>query len=362
MKKNKQSIIFDFGSKETKIIIGSSKDNHIFIRDYAIVPTPPEAVFNGRIYSKTEIGDLIKDYIKDKPIKKLNMMVSISSGDLILRNFDVPNMEESELRTAVKFELENLLPEPIDNYVMDFTILEEYKDTSDDGEEVSMLKVQTAALPKYIVEAYLLTFQKAGIGIDIVDIQSNSVAKLFGGRKKLIKDFEDEETIDKNIAIIDLGYQKTSITIMEYGKVFLNRTINIGGFEITKTIGDILDMDLAEAERLKVSQDYSGIESSAIEEIQNTIDRLNQEIIMEINKIIEYFISRSIQKKLDRVYLIGGGAKAKGIVELFEKELNIVTKLGNDYRNIEVNTDETKFSEDLLYLCNSLGILLREDK
>ena len=79
MKKNKQSIIFDFGSKETKIIIGSSKDNHIFIRDYAIVPTPPEAVFNGRIYSKTEIGDLIK-IILDKPIKKLNKMVSISSG------------------------------------------------------------------------------------------------------------------------------------------------------------------------------------------------------------------------------------------------------------------------------------------
>ena len=41
----------------------------IFLFDYAIVPTSSEAVFNGRIYSKTEIGDLIKDYIKDKPIR-----------------------------------------------------------------------------------------------------------------------------------------------------------------------------------------------------------------------------------------------------------------------------------------------------
>ena len=361
MKKNKQSIVFDFGSKETKIIIGASKDNHIIIRDYAIIPTPREAVFNGRLYNKTAIGDLIKTYIKGKPIKKLNVMVSISSGDLILRTFDLPKMEEKELRAAVKFELENLLPEPLDNYVMDFTILEEYKDQSDDGEEVAMIKVQTAALPKSIVEAYLLTFEKAGINVDIVDIQSNSVAKLFGGRKKLIKDFEDEETIDKNIAIIDLGHQKTSITIMEYGKVFLNRVINKGGYDITKIIGDILHMDLEEAEILKTSQEYSKIEPSVVEEIQNASQVNIKEIIVEINKIIEYFISRSIQKKLDRIYLIGGGANTVGLVDYFQDHLNIVTKLGNDYRNIEVNANKTEFSKDLLYLCNSLGILLRED-
>ena len=50
--------------------------------------------------------------------------------------------------------------------------IEEYKDTSDDGEEVSMLKVQTAALPKIYCGSLSINLQKAGIGIDIVDIQS----------------------------------------------------------------------------------------------------------------------------------------------------------------------------------------------
>ena len=62
---------------------------------------------------------------------------------------------------------------------------------------MAWLKVQTAAPPKNVVLTYLDTFEKAGLKIDIIDIQSNSIAKLFGGRKKLIKDFDDTETIDK---------------------------------------------------------------------------------------------------------------------------------------------------------------------
>ena len=41
-----------------------------------------------------------------------------------MRNFELPKMEESELKEAVKFEMEHLLPEAIENYVIDFTVLE----------------------------------------------------------------------------------------------------------------------------------------------------------------------------------------------------------------------------------------------
>jgi type IV pilus assembly protein PilM len=359
LKKNSQSIVFDIGSNSIKIAIGSSKDDHIFIKDYVIMPTPEDAIYNGKIYHKSKIAESIEQYVKKKNIKKLNVKVSISSGDLILRTFEIPKMEEKELKAAVKFEMENLLPEAIDNYVVDFTILEEYEEEIEDGEKMSMFKVQTAALPKAIVEAYLTTFEKAGLSLDIVDIQSNSIAKLFGGRKKLIKDFEDKETIDKNIAIIDLGNQKTTVTIMEYGKIFLNRVINKGGRDITSTIAEILDIDIVEAEKWKLTNNYLKVGNN--EQLQTAIESNMEEMIVEINKVIDYFISRSIQKKLDRIYLIGGGAKTMDITKYFEDNLNVVTKLGNDYRNINVNIDETKFSEDLLYLCNVLGILLRKD-
>ena len=85
-------------------------------------------------------------------------------------------MEESELKEAVKFEMEHLLPEAIENYVIDFTVLDEYEQETDENEPMAWLKVQTAALPKNVVLTYLDTFEKAGLKIDIIDIQSNSIA------------------------------------------------------------------------------------------------------------------------------------------------------------------------------------------
>ena len=320
---------------------------------------PEDAIYDGQIYHQSVVAENIEHFIKKKNIKKLNVKISISSSHLILRTFEIPKMEEKELKEAVKFELEHLLPEAIDHYVIDFTILEEYKKEIEDGDQTLVLKVQTAAFPKSIVNAYLTTFNKAGLNIDIVDIQPNSIAKLFGGRKKLIKSFEDEETIDKNIAIIDLGNQKTTIIIIEDENVFLNRVINKGGMNITNIIAETLDMDILQAEEWKLNNDI--LVQSTNEQLDVAIKIEITEIIQEINKIIDYFISRSAQKRLNGIYLIGGGDKTKDVTKYLKKRLNVITKLGNDYKNIKINVDESKFTEDLLYLCNIIGILLRKD-
>ncbi len=360
MKKSNQAIAFDFGSSFIKMAVGSSKDYHIQLDSYEIFPTPVDGVSDGKIYHKTKISETIAEKIKKYGVKNKNIIVTISSSETILRNFELPKMEESELKEAVKFEMEHLLPEAIENYVIDFTVLDEYEQETDENEPMAWLKVQTAALPKNVVLTYLDTFEKAGLKIDIIDIQSNSIAKLFGGRKKLIKDFDDIETIDKNIAIIDLGNQKTTITIMEYGSVFLNRVINKGGRDITRIIAEILDIEISKAEAWKKENNFLGENGS--DEVSYALRRYLEELLDEINKVIEYFISRSIQKKLDRIYLIGGGANIKDIVAFFERYFNFVTRLGNNYRNIQIGTmDHEGFSEDLLYLCNVLGILLRKE-
>lgn len=359
MKKHSNSIVFDIGSKNIKIVVGGNKDNHIFIKDYAIIPTSEGAVYDGKIYQKTAVAENIMRFTKKQRTKRLNVKVSISSSDLILRTFEIPKMEEKELKQAVKFELEYFLPEAIEYYVIDFTVLEEYKKTMEDGDQIQVLKVQTVAIPKMIVDAYLETFDQAGLNIDIVDIQPNNLVKLFGGRKKNIKDFDDEETIDRSIAVIDLGNQKTSMTIIEDGKVFLNRVIDKGGIDISNVIADVLDINIEEAEEWKMNNSF--LMESTNEALDLAIKAKMDELVEESKKIIDYFISRSAQKSLDRVYLIGGGAKTIDIAPYFEEGLKLTTRLGNDYRNIETKVDESKFSKDLLYLCNIIGILLRKD-
>lgn len=352
-------VAFDFGSKNIKIAMGSNKDKHICLEYYEIIPCPKDAVVDGKIYEKSKISEILKQFVKRNKIKRQKIMLNISSGETILRTFDLPKMEEKELKEAVKFELEHLLPEPIDHYVLDFNILEEYQREIEDGEKISMIKVQIAALPKSIIVNYLTNFKKAGLKIDIIDIQSNSINRLFGSKKKYNNSFKDQGILGKNIAVIDLGNQKTTITILEFGKVFLSRVIYKGGRDITDIIAQTLKGDIEEAEKWKISHNF--LTDDSYVEVYSALKYYLEDFMMEIGNIIDYFVSRSIQKRLDGIYLIGGGAKAQGICQYFKNYTNIDTKLGNCYTNIHVKTKEEIFYGDFLYLCDVIGILLRKE-
>lgn len=352
-------IAFDFGSKNIKIAIGSNKDKHLCLEYYEIIPCPKDAVVDGKIYEKSKISEILKQFVKRNKIKKQKIMLSISSGETILRTFNLPKMEERELKGAVKFELEHLLPESIDSYVIDFNVLEEYQREIEDGEKISMIKVQIAALPKSIVVDYLTNFKKAGLKIDIIDIQSNGIARLFGREEKYNNSFKGQEILNKNIAVIDLGNQKTTITIVESGKVFLSRVIYKGGRDITDIIARTLKGDMEEAEKWKISHNFLTEDSHV--EIYSALRYYLEDFMMEFRNIIDYFVSRGIEKRLDGIYLIGGGAKAQGICQYFKNYTNIDTKLRNCDENIYVKTNKKIFHEDFLYLCDIIGILSRRE-
>lgn len=358
LKKNDQIISFDIGSSNMKVLVGNSKDGQIFIERYDIIPIPEDTIFDGKIYHRSKLAEILKKYMKEYKIKTKNIWVTISSSETILRSFELPRMKDKELKQAIKYEIEYLLPETIDNYVVDFNILQEYQIESQE-EQVDFLKVQAVALPKSIAMTYLETFEKAGLKILVIDIQPNNMAKLFGGRKKLIKPFKDQETIDQNIAIIDIGNQNTSITVLECDKVFLNRVIHKGGANITRLICETYEMDFNRAEEWKKNNDI--LNQDINKELSSVLEEYIKELIVEINKILDFFISRSKEKKLDRIYLIGGSAKIKNIDRYFQNYTHINTALGNDYKNINFRIEDKSFKEDMLYLCNNIGILLRKE-
>ncbi|RBP46673.1 type IV pilus assembly protein PilM [Garciella nitratireducens] len=358
--RKKQAVAFDFGSKNIKFAIGKNKDKYFYLDGYEIISTPKDAISNGKIYDKSKISEMLIQFKKRNKIKRHKIMVSISSGETILRIFEIPKMEERELRKAVKFELEHLLPNSIDNYVVDFNILQEYETKIENGERISMIKVQAAVLPKNIVVNYLTSFKDAGLKIDIIDISSNNMLKLFDSKKIDGNLFKDQKSFNKNIAVIDLGNEKTMVTILEFGKVFLNRVIYRGGRDITNIIAQAFKINKEEAEEWKINHNF--LTDNSHTEVYNTLKNYLEDFMSELFSIIDYFISRSAEKKLDVIYLIGGGANMKGICKYFENYIHINTQLGNYYiTNDYIKTKREIFQKDLLYLSDVIGILLRKE-
>lgn len=343
---NKITVI-DFGAYNTKIMMGKVKDKIIHIDKYDIIPTPDFTIREGRIINK----DSMVSFISKMKIRSKDIRIVLSSDDVVLRNFDFPKLDKDELMEAVKFEMSILLPEKVDKYIVDYYILDEFSKVNDDN-EVPMQKIQGVAISKSIVRNYINCFAKAGYKISIVDIQSNCVNKLFCSNENYIR------TKD-NIAILDIGHEKTTITFIEDRKVFMHRVLGGGSGDITKIISNILDIDKNSAEMWKRKNDFSFLISDLPnkEPVAEEITKYCHDITQELYQIIEFFISMSVNKSLDEIYIIGGGALLPHIHQYIEKYINIRTQRIDMLEKIKFSTQESQ--DDISIITNSLGAFIR---
>ncbi|MFZ7120639.1 MAG: type IV pilus assembly protein PilM [Eubacteriaceae bacterium] len=354
---NNMVTVFDFGSKNVKVITGQVKDKFIKIDDYQIIPTPEGSIVDGKIINKGDITELLTK-IK---MKSKNIRILLASSEIVLRTFELPVMDNDELKQAVKFEMSVLLPESVDEFIVDSNVLEVFTKKNEEDNEISMCKVQGVAVLREIINDYITCFAKAGYKVNVVDIQPNCVTKLFCNENNYIV-ADNEKNIDNdNFAIIDFGHEKTSITFIENRDVFLHRNLKLGGKDITKVISNILDLDFKRAEKWKHENDFYFLNKSKMNEIESMlydeITKIYNDITLEIYQVIEFFISMSKLKKIDHIFIIGGGSLIPQIDDYIKKYTNINTEIIKKLNNIEIKNNTSE--NNVAILANTIGAIVR---
>lgn len=356
----RQSVtVFDFGSMNSKMVTARLKDNEIQVESYEILPTPEGAISNGNVSDPDAVEELLEAFLRNARVREARLV--LSSSDVITRTFMLPKMESNELKEAVKYEMSVILPDRLENYIVDSSFVDEFTRENEEGQEIVMNTMQGVAVPKNMVYEYLEIFERKNIKVTTVDVQSNAQVKLVNGP---IIGFDlklPDQTECMDIAIIDFGNQKTGITLLENQKLFLQRFLTVGGKDITKIISEALDMTSDDAEAWKKTNDFSFLAKDDLNEVEKMLyDKITdvlRDITMEINQVLEFFISMSKQKKLDRIYLIGGGAFIPGIDEFIQRYTNIPTVPVKSMKNVSIK--EIKGDNPIPFLVDSIGAVVR---
>jgi cell division protein FtsA len=202
-----------------------------------------------------------------------------------------------------------------------------------------------------------------------------------------LHDLFDEEDIEKNILIVDLGHTTTGYSYFKEGAPLISGVIPKGGKQITELIADTFFLGFGDAENLKKQVGYiSNLQGELASEEAKTISVTNKEgklvtvkeaevsyVIREgLLDIIESLLLQlyekhklNLEKDIDEIILIGGGANLKGIKEFFEeikselgvpwnirlgfsKNIEIITPLFDENENEELNQKETEYKEELI--------------
>lgn len=332
---NKIYTSIDIGTSAVKIVNFKVNNNQITILKSDIFTLPDKTIFAGEIKDKSFVANKIDKSLKKLNIKTKNIITAVSSHNLLIRNIEIPNVTEKEAKESLKWEADQELPYPIDTAVLDYILAEKNEQSS---------KYIVTAVKEKTLNNLIEVFTKINLEPLVVNVQPMA----------LISILEYQNKISANVAVIDIGFSGTQITIANKNNIFLSRTIEIGSDDFTKVIAEDLSLDYERAESEKrelgmkakseneaelMSLDLGS--SFSEKNIKSTISSFYQ----ELKRSFDYFSVKNRGKEISKVYLTGGGSKLKGLFEFLKSESDREFRIINPLKDIEIKSDNNAYCE-----------------
>ena len=166
--------------------------------------------------------------------------------------------------------------------------------------------------------------------------------------------------MEKGFVNIDIGYDKTSISIYENSKFKFSKIISLGSYHINNDLMKALDIDRNLSEKIKCK--YEDILSNNID--QNLLNEINEkkisrEIIVRIidarlNEITEYIVKEimfcnSFNKSSRKIIVSGGGSASEVLIGKISQKLNVKVDYAKQSFPIK-NTEFSIFSDYMVCL------------
>jgi len=229
-----------------------------------------------------------------------------------------------ELKEAIQAKAKKLIPVPIEEMILDSKILDKIPEGNKPfPKELKNIRVLITGAPKNVVKKYIEIFKIAGI--ELLSLETEAFALI---RSLVGKD-------PSSIMIIDFGSVRTNLSVIEKGIPFLNRSINMGGLTVTKTISQSLGLGMSDADQMK--HDVSALTRIAPGgELPKLLDNILQPIVNEIKYSINMYAGQreSEGTTVEKIILTGGSSLLPNLSDYFTKLLNISTYLGDPWARV----------------------------
>lgn len=344
--RKKPIIGIDIGSTSVKLVHMKKRD---VLDKWAIEAIPNGVMNQGRIEAIEPLVNIIKKIINVYKIKTKECALHLSSSELIVRELILPEMSEDQIYNNIIQEINSLLPLDHEDYNIDFKILE-YIPSENEG--AGQYRVLVAAVPISVVNDYITTLKKAGLKTIYIDVLPNIAAKL----SKWITSQEKLNNVN-NTCVIDFGARSTQTILLKNNRYFIHKVINNGGEYLTSLISMKSVMDILTAEEFKTRTNFFEVQQNNTLN-QQVVDHFEY-LIRDIERTLEFFSNRNSQEKVDRIFLMGGGAMLEGLVEYMEKQLSIEVKLISDA--LEDYQSVGAVGRYISVFSQAIGVTLREE-
>ncbi len=322
----------------------------------------PEGLYQeGQILDSAGMAEIIQSVLAESKLKIKYAATAIPGGrDTVTRIIPVPaELDDRELREMVLNQEAGLyLPFPREEADVDYQKLGFFVD--EDGiEKVQVLLVATR---KEVTDAYINTFQQAGINIDILEISSFALIRTL---REQLRPFTSQEAV----AIVDIEFESTEISIVVEGVPQFSRTVPIGTYQIQTALSRAMNLppnrntELLQGMTVPVTPMDS---MSTNPKLGGTnpgtaaMLRVLGELADELRRSIDFYLNQGENLEVAQLLLAGPGASIGQLDEFFSQRLSLPASQIDPISSLSLEVDQEVPQTQRSGLGVVLGLSLRE--
>jgi len=323
----------DIGTSGVRAAELSSGKGPMTLERFGQVALPNGAVRDGEVIDSDAVAAAIKQLWVQAKFGSKRVVVGVANQKVVVRQVDLPWLPVNELRKSLQFQVQDFIPMPVDQAILDFHPLEEF--TNDAG--ARMLRVLLVAASRDMVGSAVESVEKAGLEPAMVDLTSFAVLRsLVGGSGMGSVEAE---------ALVDIGASVTNIVVHQGGVPRFVRILLMGGADITDAVAERLGVPMDHAEAVKQTNGMSPTPGAAEQHpAGRAIELTGSNFVEEVRGSLDYYLAQPAAMRIGRVVLSGGGSRLGGIVQRLSAATRLPVELARPMGSLRLGrtglTDE----------------------
>jgi len=311
----------DIGTTSVKMCSLKSSKGVFSIQNIIKKTYEQELISDGHIVDIDFLAQELQGIFKDNNIKSKNVACAVSSYSVISKKITVPFMDDEALDNMISVEVENAIPFPMKDIYYSYYVI------GVDPEKQNMMNVKIVAVKREIVDAYIATFNMAGLNLQILDVDmfgiSNVVEQLYAPK-------------EYSVLIVDIGASVTNIAILNGENIEFTREILMGGKYLTTQIQRSIKVKYKEAGEKKIAADT---------DVTYLFEDFIFNISSEINKTVRFYLATKPKENIGKIFVTGGSSLLPGIKEKIVDETGIPVEVVDPFLLVQAGAQAGLYGE-----------------
>lgn len=283
-----------------------------------LIPTKAEIVS----FERSTEDDVVDLIAKLKSLKNKYgtqfVKVTIPESKSYLFEVEIPKVEGGDLKEEVAFKIEEKAPVSLSDVVFGYKIIDE--------SATDVLRVAVGVVPLSVINSYIDTFESAGFTPITFKVEAQAAVNAVIPRGN-----------NENIMVVSIKDNKTIITLVQNGGVFLSTTVDTGGIAFDAVLKKEFP-DLSDEQRMDKKYHINFISEKNNDQVQLGFLEISSLIKNQLNKYYIYWLTHKAtvegeHKELDRIIIVGKESCMPGFVEYLKSNLKVKVEAGDVWTN-----------------------------